>query len=136
MAGGRRKLHLSEPQHRKCRASHGVALSSPLVLPIGVPKNKLIGTATFQLPYHILGMVSERYEGGVTLQDTSYSSSSPLYLPYGEALATTDLGVTVPVHTRFKAQAGVKNLFDRNYYYTAGYPEEGRNWFLNLRYQF
>jgi hypothetical protein len=26
--------------------------------------------------------------------------------------------------------------FDRNYYYVAGYPEEGRNWFLNLRYRF
>ena len=33
-------------------------------------------------------------------------------------------------------QAGVKNLLDRNYYYTAGYPEEGRNWFFNLRYHF
>jgi iron complex outermembrane receptor protein len=30
----------------------------------------------------------------------------------------------------------VRNLFDRNYYYTAGFPEEGRNWFLNLRYRF
>jgi len=25
---------------------------------------------------------------------------------------------------------------DRNYYYTAGYPEEGRHWFFNLRYRF
>jgi iron complex outermembrane receptor protein len=47
-----------------------------------------------------------------------------------------DLATVVPVGTHFNAQAGVKNLFDRNYFYTAGYPEEGRNWFLNLRYQF
>ena len=33
-------------------------------------------------------------------------------------------------------QAGVKNLLDRNYFYTAGYPEIGRNWFLNFRYRF
>jgi hypothetical protein len=33
-------------------------------------------------------------------------------------------------------QAGVKNLFDRDYYYTSGYPEAGRNWFFNLRYRF
>jgi iron complex outermembrane receptor protein len=30
----------------------------------------------------------------------------------------------------------VKNLFDRNYYFNAGYPEEGRNWYFNLRYRF
>lgn len=112
----------------------GTALSSVLILPTGVPKNKTVGTATFQLPYHILGMVSERYEGGITLQDTSYSTA-PQNLPYAGALSTTDLGVTIPVRG-FKAQAGVKNVFDRNYFYSAGYPEEGRNWYLNLRYQF
>jgi len=113
----------------------GTTLSSPLVLPTGLPKNKAIGTASFQLPYHVLALVSARYEGGVTLQDTSYASSSPLYAPHGEALATADMGLTVPYRT-LKVQAGVKNVFDRNYFYTAGYPEEGRNWFLNLRYQF
>jgi iron complex outermembrane receptor protein len=105
-------------------------------LPTGVPKNKAIGTASFQLPRRVIAVVSARYEGGVTLQDTTYASTSPLYLPHGEVLATADLGLTVPVRRQFKVQAGVKNLFDRNYFYTAGYPEEGRNWFLNLRYQF
>jgi iron complex outermembrane receptor protein len=114
----------------------GTTLSSPLVLPTGVPKNKAIGTASFQLPRRVIAVVSARYEGGVTLQDTTYASTSPLYLPHGEVLATADLGLTVPVRRQFKVQAGVKNLFDRNYFYTAGYPEEGRNWFLNLRYQF
>ena len=114
----------------------GTTLSSPLVLPTGLPKNKALGTATFRLPYQILGTVSERYEGGVTLQDTSYASSSPLYHPHGESLATTDLGIDIPIRTKFDAQAGIRNFFDRNYFYTAGYPEEGRNWFLNLRYHF
>ncbi len=114
----------------------GTTLSSALVLPIGIPKNKAIGTATFRLPYRITAMVSARYEGGVTLQDTTYPSSSPLYAPHGEALATADLGVTVPYRNHVKVQAGVKNVFDRDYFYTAGYPEEGRNWFLNLRYQY
>jgi iron complex outermembrane receptor protein len=43
---------------------------------------------------------------------------------------------SIPVHHGVSVQAGVRNLFDRNYYYTAGFPEEGRNWFLNLRYRF
>jgi iron complex outermembrane receptor protein len=42
----------------------------------------------------------------------------------------------VPIYKRVRVQMGVKNLFDRNYYDTAGYPEAGRTWFLNLRYQF
>jgi iron complex outermembrane receptor protein len=108
----------------------------PLVLPTGLPKNKLIGTGTFRLPYQILGIVTARYEGGVTLQDTTYSSTSPLYQPYGESLATFDAATEVPIRAKFTAQAGVKNLLDRNYFYNAGYPEEGRNWFLNLRYRF
>jgi iron complex outermembrane receptor protein len=111
-------------------------LSSPLVLPTGLPKNKLIGTGIFRLPHQILGIVTARYEGGVTLQDTSYAKTSPLYLPYGESLATFDVATTIPVRAKFEAQAGLRNLLDRNYFYTAGYPEEGRNWFLNLRYRY
>jgi iron complex outermembrane receptor protein len=81
-------------------------------------------------------MASARYEGGITLQDTAYASTSPLYLPRAESYGTMDLGVVAPVAHGWIAQAGVKNLFDRNYYYTAGYPEAGRNWYLNLRYRF
>jgi iron complex outermembrane receptor protein len=51
-------------------------------------------------------------------------------------MAAFDLAASVPFHARLNAQAGVKNLLDRNYFYNAGYPEEGRNWFLNMRYQF
>jgi iron complex outermembrane receptor protein len=114
----------------------GTTLSSALVLPSGLPKNKTVGTAIFRLPYQVLGIVSARYESGVTLQDTSYASTSPLYLAHGESLATEDLGVVIPIRAKFNAQAGVRNLLDRNYYYTAGYPEEGRNWFVNLRCHF
>jgi iron complex outermembrane recepter protein len=33
-------------------------------------------------------------------------------------------------------QAGIKNVLDRNYYFNTGYPEAGRNWYLNGRYHF
>lgn len=33
-------------------------------------------------------------------------------------------------------EAGVMNLFDASYSYLEGYPEEGRNYFLSLRYNF
>jgi iron complex outermembrane receptor protein len=109
--------------------------TSIITLPT-LPKNKLIGTATARLPREILAMASVRYESGITLQDTTYASTSPFYLPRAESYATVDPGAVAPIHYGLTAQVGIRNLLDRNYYYTAGYPEEGRNWYLNLRYRF
>lgn len=109
--------------------------TSITILPT-LPKNKVIGTLTYRLPHQILAMVNETYEGGLTVQDTTYTSTSPLFLPYGESFATTDLFVVAPIKAGIALQAGLKNLLDRSYYFTAGYPEEGRNWFFNLRYRF
>ena len=94
------------------------------------------GRSRSPFPRQILAIVNERYESCLTIQDTSYAASSPLYLPHSESHATTDLVLSMPIRTGMSMQAGVKNLLDRNYYYTAGYPEEDRNWFLNLRYHF
>jgi len=101
-----------------------------------LPRNKVIGTVTYRLPHEILAILNERYESGLLLQDTTYATTSPLFLPYSESYATTDLIAVVPIRAGISLQAGVKNLLDRNYYYTAGYPEEGRNWFFNMRYRF
>jgi len=111
------------------------ANTSISILPT-LPKNKAIGTATVRLPRQILAILNQRYESGLLLQDTTYPTTSPLFLPRSEAFATTDLIAIVPLHSGASLQAGLNNLFDRNYYFTAGYPEEGRNWFLNLRYRF
>lgn len=105
------------------------------ILPV-LPKNKAIGTLTFRFPDQILGIFNERYESGLILQDTTYATNSPFFLPYSESYATTDLIAVVPIRAGLSFQTGVKNLFDRNYYYTAGYPEIGRNWYFNLRYHF
>jgi iron complex outermembrane receptor protein len=109
--------------------------TSITVLPT-LPKNKLVAGAALRAPRKIPGIVSVRYEGGLTLQDTTYSTSSPLFLPFAESYATVDVGLIAPLSHGISVQAGVKNLLDRSYYYTAGYPEEGRNWYLNLRYRF
>lgn len=109
--------------------------TSITILPT-LPKNKAVGTLTYRLPHQILAIVNEEYESGLILQDTSYAANSPLFLPYSEAYATTDLIAVVPIKAGLSVQAGIKNLLDRNYYFTAGYPEIGRNWFVNLRYHF
>jgi iron complex outermembrane receptor protein len=46
------------------------------------------------------------------------------------------LGGSFPIRAGLKVQIGVKNLFDRNYYYEEGFPEPGRSWYLNTRYAF
>jgi iron complex outermembrane recepter protein len=104
------------------------------VLPT-LARNKLLANATLQLPHGVLALAGVRYEGGITLQDTTYRSA-PGNVPYGAAYGTMDLGAVIPVRASFSFQAGVMNVFDRDYYYTAGYPEAGRNWYLNLRYRF
>ena len=100
-----------------------------------VPRNKLVANATLRLPHEVLAMANVRYEGGITLQDTTYRTA-PGNLPYGAAYGTMDLGTVVPIHAGIALQAGVKNLFDRDYYYTPGFPEFGRNWYFNFRYKF
>jgi iron complex outermembrane recepter protein len=111
-------------------------LTTAPVLPT-YPKNKVIFNATVRLPREVLAIANFRYEGGITLQDGSYSpKTSSLNLPFATSNGTVDLGTVVPLHAGFSVQAGVRNLFDRDYYYTAGYPEAGRNWYFNARYRF
>jgi iron complex outermembrane receptor protein len=98
-----------------------------------MPKNKVIANATLRLPHEVLAIANYRYEGGIFLQDTTYSTPKPAY---GGSYGTVDLGTVAPIHAGLSLQAGLKNLFDRNYYFNAGYPEAGRNWYFNLRYRF
>ena len=109
-------------------------LTSLQILPT-YPKNKVIFNATLRLPHEILAIGNFRYEGGIVLQDTTYRTP-PGNLAFSSSYGTADIGGIIPVYAGFSVQAGVKNLFDRDYYYTAGYPEAGRSWYLNARYRF
>lgn len=109
-------------------------LTTVQILPT-YPKNKVLAHATLRLPRGMLAMAGFRYEGGITLQDTTYRTA-PENLPFAASHGTADLGAVVPIRAGLSLQAGVNNLFDRDYYYTAGFPEAGRNWSFNLRYRF
>ena len=86
-----------------------------------------------QLPHRILGLATYKYEGGILLQDTTYSPYPP---EFATSYGVVDLGTVIPVYAGLSFQVGVKNALDRNYYFTAGYPEAGRNWYFNGRYRF
>jgi len=109
-------------------------LTSVQILPT-YPKNKVIFNATLRLPHDVLAIANFRHEGGIILQDTTYRTV-PQNLPYASSYQTVDIGTMIPLSGGFSLQLGVKNLLDRDYYYTAGYPEMGRNWYLNGRFKF
>lgn len=102
---------------------------SGLQLP-GTPKHKAIGTATFRAPRSVLLLATARYESGRISQD-----DAGVFGP-ASRFATADIAGVVPIKAGFDVQAGVKNLFDRNYFYVEGYPEFGRTWYFNARYRF
>ena len=99
-------------------------------LPTGTPRHKAVTAATWRLPRKTLAVGTLRYESG-----TLAGADNGLPMPASK-FAVVDLGVIVPVRAGLAVQAGVKNLFDRNYYYQEGFPEEGRNWNATIRYRF
>jgi iron complex outermembrane receptor protein len=50
--------------------------------------------------------------------------------------ATTDLKLVARLGNGVSISAGVGNLFDKNYELEDGYPEPGRTWYVNARYEF
>jgi len=100
------------------------------VFPTGTPKHKTVGTTSLRLPRKATGMVAAQYQSGAVGM-----SDNGLPLPVGK-FATVDMGVTMPIRSGVSLQTGVRNILDRNYYYWEGFPQEGRNWYLTLRYLF
>jgi iron complex outermembrane recepter protein len=100
------------------------------VFPQGTPKNRAVATATLGLPRTSLLIASIRYEGG------AFTVNNGNIIVPASKFATLDMGGEIPVYAGAKLQMGIKNLFDRNYYFQEGYPEAGRNFYANMRYRF
>ena len=107
----------------------------PQVYPTDTPKHKTVGTATIQLPHDFMLLATARYESG-TIGDF-YEDENEYLIPIpGSKFATADLGGTFRLFGGPKLQVGVKNIFDRYYFYREGYPMAGRSWYCNMKYQF
>ena len=100
------------------------------VFPTGTPKHKMVAVANVRLPHEIMLTASARYESGRV--DTDNSGNLVPASKYG----TVDFGGIIPVVEGMDLQTGVRNLFDRFYYYREGFPMAGRNWYFNMRYRF
>ncbi|WP_439328340.1 hypothetical protein [Lonepinella sp. BR2357] len=49
---------------------------------------------------------------------------------------TTDAKISYTFKQGLSLDVGVSNIFDKNYYLTDGYAEEGRVYFANVKYSF
>ncbi|MEJ2245376.1 MAG: TonB-dependent receptor [Acidobacteriota bacterium] len=107
----------------------------PAVFPTGTPKHKTVGSANILLPRDISLLAAARYENG-NIGDFLVDEENFLRVIPASNFATADLGGIIPVFGGTKLRIGVKNIFDRNYYYREGYPMAGRNWYCNMKYNF
>ena len=58
---------------------------------------------------------------------TSYGTKAPEFTVFNTMIAGQ-------VWKYISVEAGVNNIFDKNYMLTEGYPEEGMNFFMTLRF--
>ncbi len=90
-----------------------------------VPENKIFGFAQYS-PIKILKLiVSTEYNS--SRYSTSYGTTTGKF-------TLVNGSISCKIWKYFSLDAGVNNIFDINYSLSEGYPEEGRNFFVTLRF--
>ena len=105
-------------------------------------KNKTQDTIVKNVPKHkFFAFVDWKILPNLSLYVSQEAEHGRYYLDGGETVKLSGFGnsnaklIYEPV-SGLSVEAGVSNLFDKNYAYQAGYPEEGRVYFGNIRYKF
>ena len=102
-------------------------LSAPKVLFTDVPKHKVFASLQYSPIAKLYLLASEEYDA--QRYSTSYGTvSGAFYL--------SNIKAHLNLLKGFAIEGGVNNLFDRNYTLVEGYPEEGRNYFANLIFNY
>lgn len=96
-----------------------------------IPKHSFVGKIKYS-PIAVLDIIPAlRYES------ERYINSEAIYGDYKtKDYFLMDLKVAYRVIKNLEVAVGVKNIFDKNYFYDYGYPEEGRSYYANFRYTF
>jgi iron complex outermembrane receptor protein len=102
-------------------------LSHPDIMFVNVPQHRVFGYLKYSKSgFYIVfdsGFNSERP-----------STSDGLYI--AEGFFISNIKASINILKVFAIEAGIGNLFDADYCYYEGYPEEGRNYNISLRYFF
>lgn len=99
--------------------------SNPELRFTDVPKNKLFGFVEYHAFDRARIIVSSEYNSD------RYSTS---YGTLAEEFAIFNTKVSFKISDSFGLESGVNNIFDKNYSLVEGFPELGRNYFINLIY--
>lgn len=100
-------------------------LTNPTILFTDVPNSKIFSFIEYKPVKQIRIMLNAEYYS--FRYSTSYGTKSP-------AFVLVHTAVSGKVWKYLSLEAGVNNLLDNNYMLVEGYPEEGRNYFLTLRF--
>lgn len=100
-------------------------VTNPTIYFTDVPNTKVMGTLEYQ-PIKPLTLIANT-EFNSSRFSTSYGTKVPDY-------TLLNLYASGKILKNFSLDAGISNLFDRNYSLVEGFPEEGRNFFVTLRF--
>lgn len=102
---------------------HRHNLTNPDIKFTDVPDHKIFATVLYKLLERIDLSVSGEYDS--FRYSTSYGNKAPGFTIFNARIAGT-------IWKYLNAECGINNIFDKNYYLSEGYPEEGRNFYCSL----
>jgi len=94
-----------------------------------LPRHKFFAYTDWKITPELSVYLSQTAESGrYALVNKKYETLS--------GFGTTDAKITYAFKQGLSIDVGVSNIFDKNYYLTEGYVEEGRVYFANVKYSF
>ncbi|HYO80925.1 MAG TPA: TonB-dependent receptor [Bryobacteraceae bacterium] len=104
--------------------------TAPAIIVLDTPRHKVYSMARYSLHKRVTAFADFTYEGG------RWAANDAGRVLQAGSFGAAGVGGSASLYRAVELQSGVNNLFDRNYVYVPGYPEAGRNWYVNLRYRF
>lgn len=104
--------------------------TQPSVIMLDTPRHKIYGMVTYRFGNRLTVFSDFAYEGG------RWNANDAGRVFRANSFANLGIGASARIYRDSEIQAGINNLLDRNYFYVQGYPEAGRNAYVNLRYRF
>lgn len=100
-------------------------LTNPTVKFTDVPNTKIFSFVQYKPIKQIGVLVSSEFNS--FRYSSSYGTKAPEFTVFNSI-------VSGKIYKHIIVEAGINNIFDRNYMFSEGYPEEGRNFFVTLRF--
>ena len=100
-------------------------ISNPTIYFTDVPNTKVFGFIQYQPVKQVRVIASTEYNS--SRYSTSYGTKDGEFMLLNAA-------ISLRVLKNFSVDAGINNIFDTNYSLVEGYPAEGRNFFVTLRF--